>query len=285
MLMDQLKEMANFTNHEKDIASYVLDHLEEIPQLTSDELAKLSFTSKATVIRLCQKLDLSGYQEFKLKLVAEINQEERINRLLANEPITDQSTPSDIMKTLPFLYDKSITNTRLTINENTMNRINNRLKTMDEIHLYGTGISYMLAQSAAYKFSTLGVPCSSFESINGHALAARKKERIVVFLISFTGANKTIHQIAQYLKEATDYYIVGIMGPHSQGIERWCDEIIEIPNRDSLLSLDVIHSFSSANYVLDIIFGMLLAERYENHVLSSVEMLNHQSLLLDKLDN
>lgn len=88
MLLVQLKEMKNFTNHEKDVANYILTHMDEIPDISAGELAEASLTSKATVVRLSQKLGLSGYQELKLKLIAEVNQNERIGQILANEPIT-----------------------------------------------------------------------------------------------------------------------------------------------------------------------------------------------------
>lgn len=64
-------------SHEKDVARYILSHMDQIPDMSASQLAKASLTSKATVVRLGQKLGLSGYQEFKLKLVAEINQDRR----------------------------------------------------------------------------------------------------------------------------------------------------------------------------------------------------------------
>lgn len=281
MLFEKLKEEVNFTNHEKEVAHYILEHADKIPELSTGELARASFTSKATVVRLIQKLGLSGYQEFKLKLVEEINQKKRIGQLLANEPITDKSSYSDIIHTLPVLYDKAVTNTRLSLNKNSMNRINNVLQSADCIDLYGTGISYIVAQSAAFKFSTLGVESSAYESISGHYLAARKNKKTIAFLISFTGANRTVIQMAKYLREATNHYLVGIMGPYSDEIRKYCNEVVEIPNRDSLLSLDVISSFSAATYVLDIFFSLLLSRRYEEHAKSSLEMLTHRHLLLD----
>ncbi len=114
MLIEQLRNEEHFTNHEKDVAHFILDNIDDVSNMTSEQLAKSAYTSKATVVRLCQKLGLHGYQEFRLKLVAEINQNNRINRLLANEPITNASSYMDIMQTLPLLYDKVITNTRLT---------------------------------------------------------------------------------------------------------------------------------------------------------------------------
>lgn len=92
------------------------------------------------------------------------------------------------------------------------------------------------------------------------------------FSIQFLGGTKD-YQI---------YYVVGIAGPYHTELKKWCHEIVEIPNRDALLSLDVITSFSGATYILDIFFALLLSKRYEEHARSSMEMLNHLSLLWDE---
>lgn len=45
-------------------------------------------------------------------------------------------------------------------------------------------MSYVLAQAAAFKFGTLGVESSAYESINAYYLAARKhKKRNKLYLI------------------------------------------------------------------------------------------------------
>lgn len=281
MLLEQLKSEKGFTSHEKDVARFILENLDRIPEMSAGEVAKGAFTSKATVVRLGQKLGLSGYQEFRIKLVTEISQKNRIDKLLENEPITGESTYEDIIKTLPVLYDKAVTNTRLTLNKNSMIRIMNYVRAAECIDIYGEGISYVLAQAAAFKFGTLGVESSAYESINAHYLAARKHKKTVAFLISFTGANRSIIRRAQYLREATNNYVVGIAGPHNEEMKKCCHEVVEIPNRDSLLSLDVVSSFSGVNYVIDIFFSLLLAERYDEHTKSSLDMMNHVDLLWD----
>lgn len=281
MLLEQLRSEKGFTNHEKDVARYILENLDRIPEMSAGEVAQGAFTSKATVVRLGKKLGLSGYQEFRIKLVTEINQKSRIDRLLENEPITGESSYEDIIKTLPILYDKAATNTRLTLNKNNMTRIMNYIRAAECIDIYGEGISYVLAQAAAFKFGTLGVESSAYESINAYYLAARKHKKTVDFLISFTGANRSIIRRAKYLREATNHYIVGIVGPHNEEMKEYCHEIVEIPNRDSLLSLDVISSFSGVNYVIDIFFSLLLAERYEDHTKAALEMMDHVDLLWD----
>ena len=138
MILEKLKRMEDFTHQEQAVARYILDHVEEIQQMSTEELARVSYTSKATVVRLCKKLEVEGYQELKLKLVSEMVQNIRVNQLLSKEPITEKSTFPDIIHTLPKLYDKAITDTELCMDRNVMIRICNRIKAADRIDIYGS---------------------------------------------------------------------------------------------------------------------------------------------------
>lgn len=278
MILERLKSMEGFTHQEQAVAKYILDSMENIQKMSSEELAKASFTSKATVVRLCKKVGVEGYQELKFQLVSEMVENIRVNQLLNKEPITEKSSYQDILDTLPKLYDKAITDTRMCMDKNVMIRIFNRIKAAARIDIYGSGISFILAQSAAFKFATLGMECDAHESVNAHYLSAAKKKKSVSFVITFTGANRSMTDVARYLKLTTDTYVVGIVGRHHDDIQKWCDEIVEIPSRDSLLSLKVVTSFTATTYVLDIFFSMYLAQHYESHVQSSLEMVCHESL-------
>lgn len=278
MILERLKSKEGFTHQEQAVAEYILKHMADIQGMSSEELARASYASKATVIRLCKKLGVTGYPELKYQLVSEMVQNIRVNQLLNKEPITEKSTCQDILDTLPKLYDKAITDTRLCMDKNVITRIFNRIKVADRIDIYGSGISYILAQSAAFKFATLGMECSAYESVNAHYLSAAKKQKSVSFIITFTGANRSMIDVARYLKKTTDTYVVGIIGRHNEEMKKWCDEMVEIPSRDSLLSLKVVTSFTATTYVLDIFFSMYLALHYEEHVQSSLEMVCHESL-------
>ena len=280
MILEQLKDKSHFTHQEQAVAAYILDNLETIPKMSVEQLAKESFTSKATVIRLCKKLELEGYQELKFKLISEMVETIRVNQLLNKEPITEQSSYHDIVATLPILYDKAITDTKLCMNKNVMLRIANRISQAERLDIYGSGISYILAQSAAFKFATLGMECTAYESVNAHYLMAWKKKKSVSFVITFTGSNPGMISTAKYLKKTTNTYVVGIVGKHNHEIKKWCDEIVDIPSRDSLLSLKVVTSFTATTYVLDIFFSLFLSQTYEEHVKSSLEMVGHEPLRL-----
>uniref|UniRef100_UPI00352A40EA hypothetical protein n=1 Tax=Aerococcus urinaeequi TaxID=51665 RepID=UPI00352A40EA len=48
--------------------------------LTATELGSNSYTNKATVLRLCQKLDLSGYSDLRMTLIKGISEKDRLNQ-------------------------------------------------------------------------------------------------------------------------------------------------------------------------------------------------------------
>ena len=67
-LLKKLEIAENFSESEKSIAQYILQNSEEVLNLSTIELAKKTYTSPATITRLCQKLDFKGYNDFKISL-------------------------------------------------------------------------------------------------------------------------------------------------------------------------------------------------------------------------
>ena len=64
--LKELKQLNKLTNSEIQVVDYLLDYPQEIAKLSSRQLATLTHTSAATVVRVCQKVGMSGYGEFKL---------------------------------------------------------------------------------------------------------------------------------------------------------------------------------------------------------------------------
>ncbi|WP_236712715.1 MurR/RpiR family transcriptional regulator [Peribacillus muralis] len=60
--------MSKFTKTEEELAKYILQHPEEVSQLTISQIAKKLHISAATITRFCQKLAFSVFNEFKHEL-------------------------------------------------------------------------------------------------------------------------------------------------------------------------------------------------------------------------
>lgn len=275
MIIDKLERMEDFTSQEKEVAKYILEDPSLIKDLSTEELAKATFTSQATVVRLCKKLETKGYNDFKLKLSTEYLEAARVREALKDEPITKESTYEDIIDVIPKMYDSAITNTKLMLNSNVINRVTNRLKEARKIDLYGYGISYSIARQASFKFLSIGMDSMAHDGLNEHYIAAsRDHSHMVAILISFTGKNSSIIKIAKYLR-SHGIYVVGITGYKSPEMVESCNEVIQIDNKKIILSMEVITSVIGTQYVLDIFFSMLLASNYENNIKASLEVLNN----------
>jgi len=55
----------DFSRSQKDVAQYIVDHLEEAAFQTAEELAKRASTSSSTVVRFSQALGFEGYPELQ----------------------------------------------------------------------------------------------------------------------------------------------------------------------------------------------------------------------------
>ena len=61
LLTEKLKQTELYSNNEQIIATYILEQGIEIKDQSSRQVASTTYTSPATVVRLCQKLGMSGF--------------------------------------------------------------------------------------------------------------------------------------------------------------------------------------------------------------------------------
>src|ERR1700719_2722062 len=60
-----------FSRSQKDVARYIVDHLDEAAFLTAEELARRASTSSSTVVRFSQALGCEGYPELQQAAIEE----------------------------------------------------------------------------------------------------------------------------------------------------------------------------------------------------------------------
>ena len=133
MIIRKLEEKMDFTNNEKVIADYILDNLNELSLLSAENLAKKSFTSKASVVRLCKKLKVKGYRDFQRKIEKELAEMYKIQGLLSKEPVNTLTSYEEIVSIIPTLYERVIGDTKFNLNPEVMKKIIEKLKKSKKI--------------------------------------------------------------------------------------------------------------------------------------------------------
>ena len=272
MLIDKIKSMEDLTVSERVIADYILKNINHLSTLTAEMLAQETFTSKATVSRLCKKLGSRNYHEFRQNILMESEEWFRIQSMTSEEPVNQTSSYDDIVKVIPVIYDAAIRKTKLDLDKSCILRIAERLKKAQKIDIYGTGIMYHTAQITSYKFLNLGRECSAYDSLNKHyVMADRNRKRKVVFVLSMTGGNAGMVKAAKTLKNL-GFFVVGIGGTKYADLKQVSSEYIQIQAERDLMNLDILTYSTSIAYILDVLFLMMLTAEYDYNVLNAMNL-------------
>lgn len=265
MLIDQLQNQDDFTESEKAIANYLLSRTEGIGMFSTMDLAQETCTSKATVTRLCRKVGISSFKEFQHTFDRELAAYLRINEKLNLEPINANTTYNDLLRILPMLYENAISSSALMFDKCMINRAVSRIHRAKKLDIYGSGVTYSIAQLAAFKFSTLGIDCGTYSGLNEHYIMAdRHPEDKVIIIFSLTGGNVSMIRVAGWLKKRK-YYVLGIGGKSDTGLMDLCSDYIALPMDQNVLGLEIMKAFNVINYTIDLLFSSLLVEDFDHN--------------------
>lgn len=265
MIIEKLQDKSGFTESEKCIADYILEHKNQVQQLTAKELAKNTLTSKSSIVRLCKKLGISGYQELKKHIFAEIvtaGKETKDSIFL----IDNKSSYSEYLQSLDFMYQFVIDKMNSQLNHNVIKRIMNRLNKMERIDFYSSGLGHSIGEATAHKYSALGIESMAYSSINEAFWATNKNnQKTAAFVISLSGKNPSVIHIAKSLKHY-GIYVIGIVGYSSKEMKEHCDEVVSMIDGKIPTGMEHMAIVLSLNYILDLIFMSLYAQRYDKQI-------------------
>lgn len=98
-LLETLQAKVGFTSTEMKIADYILEHRYQAVDMSANALARETFSSTASVIRMCRKMGLSGYRKFQVALAAGLSkEEERERRVNSRGPAFADMDPENVMQ-------------------------------------------------------------------------------------------------------------------------------------------------------------------------------------------
>ena len=196
--------------------------------------------------------------------------------MLEQEPVNQDTTLKELFTIVPTIYQNAIDNTSIMIEENSFRRIITKLQNASIVDIYGSGITYACATTAKFKFRTLGINCNTYSGINEHYIMATRKQRNrIAIILSFTGANNSMIEIAQYLKD-NGTFVIGIGGNESVNLKNICNEYIEIFSKQLIMSMEVLTPYIAITYVFDLLFGSLLVADFDKNLEYSIDVLNYK---------
>ncbi|MCH4284914.1 MULTISPECIES: MurR/RpiR family transcriptional regulator [Bacillota] len=266
LIMEQLRDIEKFSDLEQRVADEILKDPKATLNLTIEDLAKKAYTSTATIVRLCKKLGMSGYGEFKIKLATEINtfvlQTERI---MQEMPIRKEETPQDILQIMVNLHYQALTDAFHSMDIEAMNKAVDLLENADIITLYGREESLLIAEDLHLKFKRIGMPCV-LEAMHGfqNPTLYRKDQKQVALIFSRYADSPDFKQLFQMLR-LHEIPMIVVTANKESVLAKMSEALILFDNDESILKMGSFGSRTSMLYVSDCIYMMLFSRHFEDN--------------------
>lgn len=278
LLIDKLRIKDGLTDTEKRIADYILQNLAEIPSLNVETIAKHTYTSHSSVIRLAKKMGYDGFKNFRFG-IAEMAHSQMFHPAFvdANFPFASTDPAEDILKKMADLTISTIHKTRAQMDSAIMEQAAETIEKAQRVFLFALGDSQIRARSFQNKLVKINKYLIVADEYGDDAWsAANLCPNDCAIFITYRGKNAQYQKILKHLTSIAVPSIV-ITGNPKAKISKLADLAI-VASHDELdfLKVGTFSSQVAFEYILDALFALMYAKEYQKNI---VELRRKQQLL------
>ena len=259
-LIQQLKQAQDFTEREKDIARFVLEHPETIENMSSRELGHQTFTSAASVTRFCQKLGVKGFPEFKIKFVSELRDgylDEKQEKIMMSE----RENVVTMVRKITEIQKQAVMETQKEVSYSQLMRVGKLIAEARSVDFYAYDMNVNLAQYGCSLLFHAGKRSAVYSATNIQGLHANMpSDGHVAIILSHTGRNERLAEIEKLLR------VVAVVSDGDSIIARYADEVLVAAGSEKVEEFWMSMFFASGKYLLDILYGLEFSRKYQDNL-------------------
>jgi len=193
-------DYAHFTGAEQKVASYIVDHPDFIPTMTTKELAKQTGASEASIVRFCKTIGVGSFKMLKVVLAKENTETE--NTINHFSLFQSKDTPQSLFQKVTYLNRSALELSVNTLDKKDFERAIEAFLHVGKMAIYGVGGSFPPVMDAQYKLIKLGY--HAIASADFHymvSVLSMMKPGDVFLVISTSGKTKEAIELAKFAKE------------------------------------------------------------------------------------
>lgn len=256
-LIKQLKEQPGFSESESMIANFLLENYRGLAALSTRQLAKLTYTSSAAIVRFAQKMGFEGYTEFKIQFVAEMMQYMSKPR---DEAFSGKDTVRMIIDKVTGMEIHALQDTKSSLQPVIVVKALQLIKECVHIDFFATDDNLNLANLAGSSFILADKSYTVIQSIpQQYLMSAGNHKDHLSFIISRTGENRMLVDMAQAIK-ARKGKILLLTAEADSTLGHLADVVLPVTGVQRIEELGTRIFIIAAKYVLDILFASLVAD-------------------------
>lgn len=184
---------------EKTVAQYMLDHINEIHDMTLSMLSEESGSSEATIIRFCKRM---GYRSF-VHLKQDFARSASYESVDLPDAITSDNSMLNIFDKVSSVITQSLSNTRTLFANCESDKALEAILHAKSVHFFAIGDATATCEWACFKFNRIGIPSFCYNDIVfQYEAAMRMTGKDVVIAMSASGRSQNVVRAVKLAHEA-----------------------------------------------------------------------------------
>lgn len=274
-LFQQIEEIVmEYNDARKVIGEFILNEKENIYRYSMDEIAKYTYTSKATLVRFAKILGYKGWRDFIKALIEEVKYQEANSELMdVNYPFKENDNYKNIINKISRLQIESIKDTADKLDEEMLKKAVINILDSEKVFIFGMKPNTSIAGSLKWKFLSIGKYIDIVEVGEFGLVSRTLTEKDCVIIISYSGnsIDKEPMKHIEVLK-SQNVKLIGITSGGENYMRKNIDCILTMSSREKLYSK--IANFATEQsilYIFNILFACCFKKEYKNNLSYKIE--------------
>lgn len=266
-ILVKLRDSKNLPEAESQIRDYILKNPKSIIGMTCKDLGVKTYTSAATVVRLCKRINSSGFTNLKLLIAQELKVfEEKNMEVYDSTNIKKGDKIVDIIEKINSINVKSVEETSMLMNPETLQKIVDEIKAASSLDIFGIGSSHIVALDATFKFMRIGKNTINFALYDRqYVQALNSNSSHVALLISYSGESEQIIEICKKLK-GNFVKTISITSSSENELAKMCDYNLFVSCKETIFRSGAISSRTGTLHVVDILYSAYCNDDFEKNI-------------------
>lgn len=257
------QKLPELTKTEQKIAHYVINNPTKVISMSVQELVSAIPTSSASIVRFAKIFCPNGFADFKLRLSAESD---------LNQKIYDELDPKDsiddLKDKLSFRINQTLIRTNSILDDVSLAQAIKILNQKETIVSFGIGASHLVAEDFQQKFFRIGKTVITNNDI--HVIATillAKKQQAAVLIVSNSGETKEAINLARLAKQ-NKIPIIVLTHKNESVLAKMSDVVLihDDSTENSSLRSAATTSLIAQFYAIDLLYYSYFKLDFSKHV-------------------
>jgi len=257
------QKLPELTKTEQKIAHYVIDNPAKVISMSVQELVSAIPTSSASIVRFAKIFCPNGFADFKLKLSAE----SELNQKIYDE-LDPKDSIDDLKDKLSFRINQTLIRTNSILDDASLTQAIQILSQKETIVSFGIGASHLVAEDFQQKFFRIGKTVITNNDVHViSTILLAKKEQAAVLIVSNSGETKEAINLARLAKQ-NKIPIIVLTHKNESALAKMSDVVLihDDSTENSSLRSAATTSLIAQFYAIDLLYYSYFKLDFSKHV-------------------